>query len=86
MLKKLPKVNLEDTNTFTMQNYINQLIADLEEVAQNPPSTPLIEISTHFAGDPVDAELALAPYITIEEWTGIRQEVFPEVIQLKVGQ
>lgn len=40
-----------------MQNYINQLIADLEEVA-------------------------LTPYKTIEEWTGIKQEVFPDITQL----
>jgi len=69
-----------------MQNYINQLIEDLNEVEENPPSSSFIEIPPHFMGSATDAELALTPYKTIEEWTGIKHEVFPEITQLKGKQ
>ncbi len=70
----------------TMQNYINQLIEDLEEVAQNPPKAPFIEPPPHIKVDPVISELALVPFKTIEELTGIKQEVFPEMDDLQGDQ
>ncbi len=69
-----------------MQKYINQLIADLEEVAKNPPPAPYIEPPPHLEDDPVTSELALSPFVTIEELTSIKQEVFPDVIQLQGDQ
>lgn len=66
-----------------MKNYIKQLVEDLEEVAQNPPSPTFIEILPHFTGSAADTELALTPFKSIEEWTGIKQEVFPEITQLE---
>ncbi|MGQ1788262.1 UPF0158 family protein [Saccharicrinis sp. GN24d3] len=69
-----------------MQNYINQLVADLEAVVQNPPNAAYIEAPPHLEEEPEIAELALVPYRTIEELTGIKQEAFPEIIQLVGGQ
>jgi len=68
-----------------MQHYIRQLIENLDKVAKTPPPTPFIEPPPHLANDPVVAELALSPFKTIEELTGIKQEVFPEVIQLNAN-
>jgi hypothetical protein len=69
-----------------MQNYINQLIEDLKAAAKNPPKPTYIEPPPHLEGDPVISELALVPYQTIEELTGIKQEVFPEIIHLRGNQ
>ncbi|MCF8365053.1 MAG: hypothetical protein K9H16_04690 [Bacteroidales bacterium] len=69
-----------------MERYISQLIEDLDEVANNPPPKPYIEPPPHMYNDPVNAELALVPFKTIEEWTGIKQEVFPDITQLQGNQ
>ncbi|MGC9353338.1 MAG: UPF0158 family protein [Mariniphaga sp.] len=69
-----------------MENYIQQLIEDLETVAKNPPKPYYIEPPSHIADDPVISELALVPFKTIEELTGIKQESFPEIIHLKGDQ
>lgn len=69
-----------------MERYIQQLIEDLEKAAANPPVNPFVEPPPHFEGDLVTAELALVPYKSIEEWTGIKQEVFPEIIHLQGDQ
>jgi hypothetical protein len=69
-----------------MENYIRQLIEDLLAVAKNPPRPAWIEPPPHLEEDPVMAELALAPFQTIEELTGIKQESFPEIIHLQGDQ
>jgi hypothetical protein len=69
-----------------MEKYIQQLIEDLEEVAKNPPKPYYIEPPPHLEDDDVISELALVPFKTIEELTGIKQEVFPESIYLKGDQ
>jgi len=69
-----------------MQKYINQLIEDLEEVAKNPPTPSYIEPPPHLEEDEVISELALVPFKTIEELTGIKQEIFPEIIHLQGDQ
>ncbi len=69
-----------------MERYIAQLIEDLEKAAKNPPAPVYFETPPHLAEAPDIAELALVPFKTIEEWTGIKQEVFPDVGQLEVGQ
>jgi hypothetical protein len=60
-----------------MERYIQQLIEDLEAVAQNPPKPSYIEKPPVFYDDPAIAELAMVPFKTIEELTGIKQEAFP---------
>ena len=69
-----------------MLNYINQLVADLEEAAKNPPNPAYIEAPPHLDEQPEIAELALVSFQTIEELTGIKQEAFPEMTQLVGGQ
>jgi hypothetical protein len=69
-----------------MEKYIQQLIQDLEKAANNPPDRPYIEVPPHLADDIATAEIALTPYQTIEELTGIEQEVFPQLIDLQGDQ
>jgi len=69
-----------------MNRYIEQLIEDLEIVAKNPPAPVYFETPPHLAEAPDIAELALVPFKTIEEWTGINQEVFPIFDELHDGQ
>jgi hypothetical protein len=69
-----------------MDHYLTQLIEDLEAVAENPPAAPFIEIPLHMAEDPAMAELALSPFKSIAEWTGIGPEVFPDMTDLVGGQ
>ncbi|MCK9450354.1 MAG: hypothetical protein M0Q90_01565 [Bacteroidales bacterium] len=69
-----------------MEKYLQQLIEDLETAAKNPPKRPYIEPPPFLEDDDVMAELALIPYLTIEELTGIKQEAFPEVIQMQGEQ
>jgi len=65
-----------------MNRYIQQLIEDLEEAAQHPPTLPFIEPPPHIENNPVAAELALVPFKPISEWTGIDAKVFPEMFLL----
>jgi len=69
-----------------MQHYLNQLLEDLRQVAEHPPQAPYIEVPPHLNENVEIAELALTPYKTIEEWTGIGVEAFPDVIDLRGGQ
>ncbi len=69
-----------------MNRYIKQLIEDLNRVAGDPPQKPHIEPPPHLEDDPVIAELALVPFKPIEEWTGIKKEVFPDMIYLNGDQ
>lgn len=65
-----------------MKRYIEQLVEDLEEAAKNPPSAAFIEPPPHLENKPEIAELALVPFQTIEELTGIEQESFPNGFNL----
>ncbi|ALO17056.1 hypothetical protein L21SP5_03445 [Salinivirga cyanobacteriivorans] len=69
-----------------IQPYINQLVEDLGKVAQNPPKPTYFETPPHFEELPHIAELSLTPYKTIEELTGIKQMVFPEMTDLFADQ
>lgn len=69
-----------------MQRYIEQLIEDLEYVAQHPPTPSYFEAPPQLEHDASLSELALVPFKTIEELTGINQEVFPEIIDLHGDQ
>lgn len=69
-----------------MQRYIDQLVEDLEEAAQRPPNPAFIEPPAHLEDEPVIAELALVPFKTIEELTGINHEFFPEMTDLNGTQ
>ncbi|MDP1622439.1 MAG: hypothetical protein Q8M08_08875 [Bacteroidales bacterium] len=65
-----------------MQHYLQQLIEDLEEAAQNPPSATFIEPPPHLENLRFAAELALVPFKPISEWTGINDKVFPQMYLL----
>jgi hypothetical protein len=69
-----------------IQKYVDQLEEDLLDRVSNPPSEPYIEPPLHLGHDPVVSELALVPFKTIEEWTAIKQELFPESIDLTACQ
>lgn len=69
-----------------MEKYIKQLIEDLNRVADNPPPKPFIESPPHLVDYPDIAELALAPFQTIEELTGIKEAAFPDVTDLRGDQ
>ncbi|MDD4426165.1 MAG: hypothetical protein PHS40_09595 [Mariniphaga sp.] len=69
-----------------MEKYIQQLIEDLQAVAKNPPKPSYIEPPPYLEDDSVISELALVPFKTIEELTGIKQEVFPEINDLQGDQ
>lgn len=69
-----------------MENYIQQLIADLEAVAANDIKTTYYEIPPHLTEIPDIAELAQVEFKPISEWTGIESEVFPEVELLSENQ
>ncbi|MCX6272716.1 MAG: hypothetical protein NTU44_16165 [Bacteroidetes bacterium] len=69
-----------------MKNYIQQLVEDLEKVALNPPQAPYFETPQHLESVPEMAEIALTPFRSIAEWTGIGQEVFPFMTDLEDGQ
>ncbi len=69
-----------------MQRYIDQLIGDLESVAASPPTPAYIEIPPHAENIPDIAEVALTPFKTIEELSGIKGMFFPEVYKLSTKQ
>lgn len=69
-----------------MERYIQQLIEDLEDVVHHSPVLPFFEIPPHLEKEPDIAELALVPFKPISEWTGIDEEVFPEIIELSGDQ
>ena len=69
-----------------MDRYITQLVEDLEEAAQNPPTPAYIEPPPHLEELPDIAELALVPFKSIEEWTGIDAKKFPLMPDLTLDQ
>lgn len=69
-----------------MQRYIQQLIEDLEQAANNPPPKPYIEAPPHLAERADIEELALVPFRPISEWIEIDSICFPEMTQLTAGQ
>jgi len=69
-----------------MQRYVDQLIEDLEKAAKKPHTIPYIEPPEGFDEDLFIPELALTPYKTIEEWTGIDQISFPHSFRLSDEQ
>jgi len=69
-----------------MQKYIDQLIEDLNQAAQDPPNLPYIEIPEQGKEQEEIGELATSPYKTIEDLTGIDQDSFPPVIRLDADQ
>ncbi len=69
-----------------MERYIQQLIEDLENLAAKLPAKPYIESPPHLVETPDIAELALVPYKTILEWTGLDPDIFPDMTQLNAAQ
>lgn len=60
-----------------MHSYLLHLLADIEALIKNPPMGPYIEVPPHLEEMPEVAELALAPFTTLEEITGISLESIP---------
>ena len=69
-----------------MERYIQQLIQDLLEVANTEPLAAYIEPPPHLENKRDIAELALVPFKSIEELTGISSEAFPHMNDLTGGQ
>lgn len=69
-----------------MQKYIDQLVEDLNLAAKNPPPEPYIEVPPNLENSPDIAELAMSPFKTIEEITGINEEAFPPMPDLHAEQ
>jgi hypothetical protein len=69
-----------------MEQYVRQLIEDLNAAAKNPMKSFWIEPPPHLLDDPETAELALVPFMPIEDWTKIKREEFPEMIDLNAEQ
>lgn len=69
-----------------MQSYIKQLLEDIENLINDPPPAPYIEIPPHMAEMPDMAELALSPPTTLEKLTGIPFEALPNILDLKKKQ
>lgn len=69
-----------------MEKYIQQLVQDLLKVANTEPQASYIEPPPGFEDKLDIAELALTPYKSIEELTGIKMEEFPHLSRLKGGQ
>jgi len=69
-----------------MQHYLNQLLADLEAAAANPPAPTWFEIQPHMETLPEAAELAQVPFKPISEWTGIDRNVFPAIYNFSANQ
>lgn len=61
-----------------MDRYIQQLLEDLDLVADNPPKPSYIETPPGFEDEPSIVNLGKTPFKTIEQLTGIKQEAFPE--------
>ena len=66
--------------------YLNQLLADLEAAAANPPVPTWLEIPPHLETLPEAAELAQVPFKPISEWTGIDRNVFPAIYNFSANQ
>ncbi len=69
-----------------MERYIQQLIEDLEQAANNPPKPSYFETPPVFEDDPSMAELSMVPFNSIEKLTGIKQEAFPDFNDLNGSQ
>jgi hypothetical protein len=69
-------------NIKQMDRYIQHLIEDLKTAAQNPPKPSYFENLPVFEDDLSMAELAMVPFKTIEELTGIKKEAFPNFDEL----
>ena len=69
-----------------MQTYLSQLLDDLAAAAKNPPAAHYFEALPHLEEDRQLSELAMVPYRTIEQLSGIKQEMFPLMTDLDADQ
>ncbi|MGV8828105.1 MAG: hypothetical protein ACWA6U_07250 [Breznakibacter sp.] len=69
-----------------MQTYLSQLLDDLATAAKNPPAAHYYDSPPHLEEDRQLSELAMVPYRTIEQLSGIKQEMFPLMTDLDVTQ
>lgn len=69
-----------------MQTYLSQLLDDLAAAAKNPPAAHYYDAPPHLEEDRQLSELAMVPYRTIEQLSGIKQEMFPLMTDLNADQ
>lgn len=67
-----------------MQTYLSQLLDDLAAAAKNPPAAHYYDAPPHLEEDRQLSELAMVPYRTIEQLSGIKQEMFSLKIDFKI--
>jgi hypothetical protein len=67
-----------------LDKYVKYLISDLEELTKAPPKQSYIETPPGFEDQEDIVELALSPFRTIEEFTGIPEESFPCVLKISM--
>lgn len=60
-----------------MEKYIKQLIEDIDEAINNPPTPDYYEVPPSLEKQPEIAELAITPYKRLSELSGILVEAFP---------
>jgi len=65
-----------------MRRYVEQLLEDLDRAASVKPTMPYFEVPPEFVTDDATKELALIPYKTIEELSGIEKINFPHSFHL----
>ena len=69
-----------------MQTYLSQLLYDLAAAVKNPPAAHYYDAPPHIEDDRQLSELAMVPYRTIEQLSGIKQEMFPLLTDLNADQ
>lgn len=66
------------------EKYVSYLIQDLEEVSKQEPITDYYETPPGYEEHEDIVELALSPFKSIEEFTGIPEEAFPDVFDISM--
>jgi len=69
-----------------MQRYVEQLIEDLELIAQNPPTPHYVEYPEYMENGLELSEIVNVPYKPLAEWTGFSIDNFPDVTDLSMEQ
>jgi hypothetical protein len=67
-----------------LNKYVKYLINDLEEITKTSPKQAYIENPPGFEDQEYIVELALSPFRTFEEYTGIQQEAFPNIFDINM--
>lgn len=69
-----------------MHPYLPHLLSDLGALIEQPPPGPYVEVPPHLEEMPWVAELAQAPFTTLEEITGIALEALPPFFEFTMDE